>query len=288
MQIASLFHSGRPVLSFEIFPPKGDLSLPRAQEVLRRLAPLSPDFVSVTCSAGGGGNSERTIDIAAQAQRAFGLTALAHQTCAGFTREQVAQNIARLRACGVQNVLALRGDAADAGIPLAYAHASELIPALHDAGLCVGAACYPEGHIACDTLTGDLLHMKEKEDAGASFFISQLFFENDTFFRFLDRARAAGVRAPICAGVMPILSKSQISRMIFLCGASLPAAVIRLLNRYEADEASLRSAGIDLAAEQVLGLLSAGVDGVHLYTMNRPDIAERELAYLKERGHVRA
>lgn len=288
MQIASLFHSGRPALSFEIFPPKGDLSLARAQEVLRRLAPLSPDFVSVTCSAGGVGNSERTIDIAAQAQRSFGLTALAHQTCAGFTREQVAQNIARLRACGVHNVLALRGDAAYTGAPLAYAHASELILALRGAGLCVGAACYPEGHIACESLSGDLLHMKEKEDAGASFFVSQLFFENDTFFRFLDRARASGVRAPICAGVMPILSKSQISRMIFLCGASLPAAVIRLLNRYQTDEVSLRSAGIDLAAEQVLGLLSAGVDGVHLYTMNHPDIAERELAYLKGQGYVRA
>ena len=288
MQISSLFKTGGPVLSFEIFPPKGDLSASRVHEVLGALAPLQPSFVSVTCSAGGLGDSTRTIDIACDAQRSFGLTALAHQTCAGFTRKGVQENIERLRAAGVENVLALRGDAAAADGPLAYPHADGLIGALCEAGLCVGAACYPEGHIDCRSLDDDLRHMKKKEDAGAAFFVSQLFFDNQYFFHFLERARAAGVRAPICAGVMPILSKSQISRMIFLCGASLPAAVVRLLNRYGSDEAALRSAGIDMAAAQVLDLLSEGVDGVHLYTMNHPDIALREIGYLQEHGYVRA
>ncbi|HIQ70929.1 MAG TPA: methylenetetrahydrofolate reductase [Candidatus Onthenecus intestinigallinarum] len=288
MRISSCFHQGRPTLSFEIFPPKGDLSLELARGVLAGLAPLSPDFVSVTCSAGGSGSSARTIDIAAEAQDGFGLTALAHQTCAGFTRAQIAQNAARLRHAGVENVLALRGDAADDGAPMAYAHASDLIPALRDAGLCVGAACYPEGHIACDSLQRDLQYLKAKEDAGASFFISQLFFDNACFLRFLEKARAAGVRAPILAGVMPILSKSQVSRMIFLCGVSLPASVVRLLWRYESDAPSLRSAGIELAARQTAQLLDAGVDGVHLYTMNHPDIAAQELDLLRRSGHVRA
>lgn len=288
MRISSLFETGRPTLSFEIFPPKGDLSIARAHDVLRDLAPLRPGFVSVTCSAGGLGDSTRTIDIAGDAQRSFGLAALAHQTCAGFTREGVMQNIENLRAAGVENVLALRGDAAGTDVPLAYPHADGLIRALREAGLCVGAACYPEGHIGCRSLDDDLRRMKDKEDAGASFFISQLFFDNSYFYRFIDRARAAGIRSPICAGVMPILSKGQIARMIFLCGASLPAAVVRLLNRYASDAAALRSAGIDMAAAQVMDLLSAGVDGVHLYTMNHPDIAKRELGYLQEHGYVRA
>lgn len=178
-----------------------------------------------------------------------------------------------LRAAGVKTVLALRGDLVDGQQPADFRYACELIPRLKEVGLCVGAAAYPEGHIDCLDPRENIRHLRAKQDAGADFFITQLFFNNDDFYRFREAAESAGVTAPISCGIMPFLGKSQIQRMVFLCGSSLPAPIIKLLAKYEDDPASLRQAGIEYACNQLVDLGRHGVDGLHVYAMNQPDIA---------------
>lgn len=184
----------------------------------------------------------------------------------------------RVSHAGVENILALRGDlpagATEDDKPASdYAYARDLIPELVDAGFCVGAAAYPEGHIACEDLNASVEYLKQKQDAGASFFVTQLFFDNECFYRFRELADKAGITVPITAGIMPFMGKSQISRMVFMCGASLPSPVIKILAKYENDPESLQAAGVDYAAHQLCDLKEHGADGLHLYTMNRPAIA---------------
>ena len=271
--IVDLFGQEHIPLSFEIFPPKGEFTLDEAHDVLAGLTPLDPAFVSVTYSAGGSGNSGHTSEIAQMGTREFGLTTMAHLTCMDATRQSTADTIALMKERGIENVLALRGDPAPGMTTHDYRYASDLIPELREAGFCVGATAYPEGHIECFDLAEDIRHLKLKEDAGAQFFVAQLFFENRLAYDFLDRCRAARIRVPITFGIMPFMSKSQIARMVFLCGASLPAPVVKLLAKWEYDEVSLRQAGIDYAIGQICDLADHGVDGVHLYTMNKPDVA---------------
>ncbi|MDR0381473.1 MAG: methylenetetrahydrofolate reductase [Oscillospiraceae bacterium] len=273
MSIRALYQSGRPVVSFEVFPPKQDTAIDDIYEALARLAALAPDFISVTYGAGGSGSVNRTAEIAAAVRRRYGIRAMAHLTCVGADRGRVAAQLDAMRAEGICNVLALRGDSPE-GAAGAYRYAEELIREIRARGdFCIGAACYPEGHIDCESPARDIEYLRRKQDAGADFLVSQLFFDNPLFFRFLENARAAGVTIPISAGVMPILSRKQIERMIFLCGASLPSAIIRLLHRHGHSPADLRAAGIEHAARQVEALLAGGVDGVHIYTMNKPEIA---------------
>ena len=280
MRIIDTFNQGTLPVSFETFPPKGDLTMSEAYSMLGKLAQLNPSFVSVTYSAGGSGNSRATADIAALGQNDFGLTMMAHLTCAGATRETIAEAIASMKAKGIENVLALRGDLTPERQPIDYRFAKDLIPDLREAGFCVGAAAYPEGHIDCLDAAADIEYLKQKQDAGADFFVTQLFFDNDCALRFLERARAAQISVPITFGIMPFLSKSQITRMVFTCGASLPANIIKLLARYEDDEEALRSAGVEYACQQLIGLAEAGVDGVHVYCMNKPDVAAAAAAAL--------
>lgn len=270
----------RPV-SFEMFPPKGELSLDRAREVASGFRELAPDFVSVTFSAGGSGNSAATAQIARMLTSDFGIPSVAHLTCATKTRAQVSDLVASFRSQGVRNVLALRGDAADGAPQGDYPYAVDLIPELVDAGFCVGAAAYPEGHISCSDDDFDLAYTKRKVDAGASFLVTQLCFENERILRFLDRARDAGIEVPITFGIMPFMSKAQLTRMVFMCGASLPSPIIKLLARYADDADALRAAGIDYACTQLEGLAEAGVDGLHVYTMNRADVATACLSALR-------
>lgn len=289
MRIDELFASaacqGTTPVSFEMFPPKGELTLERAREVGSRFAELSPSFVSVTYSAGGSTNNAATTQIASMLTRELGITSCAHQTCISLHREDLPAKIAELRAAGIENVLALRGDVpADAptGPGCAdYRYAMDIIPALVEAGFCVGAAAYPEGHIDCLDFKKSIEHLKEKQDAGAQFFVTQLFFDNDCALEFLEAARNAGITVPITFGIMPFLSKAQISRMVFMCGASLPSPIIKLLARYEEDPESLRAAGIEYACDQMEGLVQAGVDGIHVYTMNQPSIARAAVARLR-------
>ncbi|MBQ3125685.1 MAG: methylenetetrahydrofolate reductase [Clostridia bacterium] len=275
MKISEALASSRLPVSLEIFPPKGELGVETLCSVLGELRNLDPAFISVTCSAGGSGNGSggKTSLLAELVQREYGVTSVAHLTCISAKRTDIAQTAADLRSRGIENILALRGDRVPGAPDGDFAHASDLIEALADHGFCIGAACYPEGHITCDSPAADLDHLYEKQEAGAAFFTSQLFFDNDCFYRFLDAAHARGISRPIIAGIMPILSKAQITRMIFMCGASLPAPIVRLLYRYEDSPEDLRRAGIEYAAAQMCALRDHGVDGIHIYTMNHPDIA---------------
>ena len=265
--------ASRATLSFEIFPPKGDLDHNTAREVAGGLAPLRPDFISVTYSAGGSGNKHATNDVAEIIQADFNTTCVAHLTCAGATSDSISSAIDDLHVHGIENVLALRGDMPAGTEPTEFRFAKDLIPRLVDAGFCVGAAAYPEGHIDCIDADANIEHLKEKVDAGASFLVTQLFFDNEYFYRFREKCTSARIDAPIACGIMPFLSKQQIQRMVFMCGASLPSPIIKLLARYEDDAASLRAAGIEYACNQLVDLDAHGVDGLHVYTMNHPDIA---------------
>lgn len=259
--------------SVEIFPPKGELTLDAAREMVNKIGMAEPDFISVTCSAGGSGNANHTINIASAIQHEASISSVAHLTCVSATHENIEATIEEMKAAGVKNVLALRGDVLEGQEPADFYYAHELIPILKDAGFCVGAAAYPEGHIDCISPKDNIAHLKEKQEAGADFFITQLFFDNEIFYRFRDQAAAAGITVPISCGIMPFLGKSQIQRMVFMCGASLPAAIIKLLAKYENNPAFLRSAGIEYACKQLVDLGKNDVDALHVYSMNHPDIA---------------
>ena len=270
--VSELFCGNQP-LSFEIFPPRGDLTEVEARRVAGELVELNPAFISVTYSAGGSGNSGATTTVASLIQNELGVPSVAHLTCQGLTRAMLEEKIAEMRAAGIKNVLALRGDPRPDAPQGDFAYAADVIPVLREAGFCVGAAAYPEGHVTCTSLEDDIAHLREKQDAGAQVLVTQIFFDNEDFFRFRDLAARAGITAPITCGIMPFMSKNQVSRMIFMCGASLPSPIIRLLNRYEGDDEALRRAGIEYAAAQLRGLRDAGADGLHVYTMNKPAVA---------------
>lgn len=274
--------AGKQLISYEIFPPKGDLTLEQARAVAAELTQFKPDFMSVTYSAGGSGNSQATSEIAAMIQDDYGVPTMAHLTCYNATRENIAQRIADYRACGISNVLALRGDPVEGTQPKDFQYAKDLIKVLASEGFCVGAAAYPEGHVTCMDDAENIQHLLQKQDAGAAFFITQLFFDNNVYYRFWEQAQAAGINVPIEVGIMPFMSKSQITRMVFTCGSSLPAPVIKLLARYENDEASLRAAGIEYACKQLLDLSDHGVDGLHVYVMNHGDVAAKTTQALRE------
>lgn len=280
MKIAAQFKSGLCPVSFEIFPPKGELKPEEVRTVLSGLTALDPSYISVTCSAGGsGGSNAKTAELSGIVQHEFGITAAAHITGINSKKADVDAAIRELKRRGIENVLALRGDRVEGCKPGDFKFGSELIAYLRNSSegrdLCIGAGCYPEGHVDCESPERDLDHLKEKADAGADFLISQLFFENESFFRFIDSARAKGISLPVDAGIMPIMGKSQITRMVFLCGASLPAPVVRILAKYENDPASLRASCLDYAVRQIIGLIESGAaDGIHIYSMNKPDVAE--------------
>ncbi len=286
MYIRDIYKAKKLPISFEIFPPKGELKVEELRGTLDALAGTEPDFISVTCSAGGSGNGKNTAALTGVIEREYHIPAVAHVTCVNSTRADVDAAIGDIRAQGISNVFALRGDRLPGSRTRDFRYGSELISYLKErADFCVGGGCYPEGHVECDDFDEDIRHLKEKQDAGAEFFLRQLFFENSAFYRFIDRARAAGVTAPVDAGIMPIMGKSQITRMVFMCGASLPSAVIRMVNRYENDPESLLRAGMEYAARQILELAESGaVSGIHIYTMNKPEVARFEMGALRDAG----
>ena len=280
MSVSEKYNNKCPI-SFEIFPPKGELDPATIGNVLDGMSRLAPDFISVTYSAGGGGNSKKTIELAGTIQKDYYIESIAHMTCINSSRDEVDSVIDSIVGAGIKNVLALRGDIVEGKAPTDFKYAKELIPLLKDRGICVGAACYPEGHVSCEDVDADVDFLKEKQDAGADFFLSQLFFDNSAFYRFMERAARHGIAKPVSAGIMPILSKSQIMRMIFMCGASLPRDIILILNKYENDPESLRKAGIEYASKQIIDLIKNGAQGIHIYSMNRPENAAEILENIK-------
>ncbi len=264
----------RQLISFEIFPPKGDLTMETAREVAQGIGLAQPDFVSVTYSAGGSGNKQATAEIVEMIQKDHNIPTMAHLTCFDATHDSIDAIMQDYRARGINNVLALHGDPIPGVQPADFTYSRDLIELLVDNGFCVGAAAYPEGHITCESIHDSISHLVEKQKAGASFFITQLFFDNEFFYRFYDSALNAGISVPISCGIMPFLSKSQITRMVFTCGASLPSPIIKLLAKWEHDPESLRKAGIEYAINQLIDLSDHGVSGLHVYSMNHPNIAQ--------------
>lgn len=286
MYIRDIYKSKKLPISYEIFPPKGELKVEELRGTLDALAGTEPDFISVTCSAGGSGNGKNTAALTGIIEREYGIPAVAHLTCINSARADVDAAVGDLRAQGIANVFALRGDRVPGSETKDFRYGAQLVRYLRQTtDFCVGGGCYPEGHVECDDFDADIRHLREKQDAGAEFFLSQLFFENAAFYRFIEKARAAGIKVPIDAGIMPIMGKSQITRMVFLCGASLPSAVIRMVNRYEHDPDSLLKAGMEYAARQIVELAASGAaSGIHIYTMNKPEVARFEMGALRDAG----
>lgn len=282
--------SARQTFSFEIFPPKGELPLETAYAVASEMAADRPDWISVTYSAGGSGNSANTVPIAASIECDLGITALAHLTCLGSTRADVDAYVASLAEAGVENVLALRGDRAPGREPIDFEHASDLIAHLRSSGsgLCIGAACYPEGHVESPTEEESFRALYLKQEAGADYLVSQLFFDNEDFYRFREKCLRHRVRLPIVAGIMPFTSVKQIQRMAFTCGASIPAKVVKRLVLAGDDPADQARAGVEYACEQLADLAANGVDGLHVYSMNKPSVAHAAREALVACGYLGA
>jgi methylenetetrahydrofolate reductase (NADPH) len=263
-----------PVFSFEFFPPKDAEGVERLFETIAELRPYEPGYVSVTYGAGGG-TRRLTVELVRRIKHEVGIEAMAHLTCVGATRQELGAVLAELSASGIENVIALRGDPprgetrfvkTEGGLE----HASELVAlirARHD--LCIAAACYPENHVEALDAESDLRFLKAKVDAGADFLITQLFFDNADYFRFVERARAAGIDVPIVAGIMPITNLSQIKRFTALCGARIPAALLASLEACGADADAVRAIGVEHATAQCRDLIARGAPGVHFYTLNR-------------------
>ncbi len=263
------------VLSFEVFPPKPTTPIERIYETLDELKNLTPDFISVTYGAGGSTPGASTAEICATVQNQHKILSVAHLPCINDTREGVKEKLAQLQANGIQNILALRGDRnPDLEPKTDFRYAAELVSFIREHGdFDICGACYPEGHPEAADPFDDVRHLKEKVDAGVSHLITQLFFDNRSFYRFRELTAVAGIQVPIEAGIMPVTNKSSIERMVTLCGAGMPSRLARLLARYADDPASLKAAGLEYAIEQILDLVKNGVDGIHLYTMNNPDVA---------------
>lgn len=283
MKIANIYNEKKPVISFEVFPPKKNHDIGTIYKTIEGLTELGPDFISVTYGAGGNGGNQ-TLEIASLIKNQYGIEALAHLTCVNSEKGTIKRKLDQLQEKGIENLLALRGDMpiSGEGRPVKdYQYAIDLVKDVKAYGnFSIGGAAYPEGHIECDDINRDIDCLKDKVEAGVEFLISQLFFENQLFYRFLEQLRGQGIHCKISAGIMPILNKKQIEKMIFLCGASLPARVIKLLARYEHQPDTLRKKGIEYAAQQVSDLIKNGVDGIHLYTMNKPEIAREIMAQL--------
>lgn len=277
MKIQNLFGKGKTVFSFEVFPPKKDSPIESVYGKLEEICALNPDFISVTYGAGGSGAHSRTCEIASKIKRDFKVESVAHLTCVNNTKQTIDETLDDFKAHGIENILALRGDYAEGMEPQRdFKYASDLCAYIRSKGdFDVSGACYPEGHMEAADEVEDVLNLKKKVDAGAEHLISQLFFDNDLFYRFMERTRIAGINVPIEAGIMPVTNKKQIERMVMLCGASLPPKLTKLMQKYESKPEALRDAGIAYAVEQIAELISNGVDGIHLYTMNNPYIAEK-------------
>ncbi len=275
MRIRDIF-AEKTVFSFEIFPPKKTSPLEIIYKTLDDLRDLKPDFISVTFGAGGSGNGHLACDVASKIKE-NGITPVLHLPCINYTREEISAVLEELKTRGIENILALRGDInPDVPPKKDFMYASDLISYIRSQGeFDIAGACYPECHPEAASLDEDILNLKKKVMAGADHLITQLFFDNDIFYRFREKVTAAGIDVPIEAGIMPVVNKKQIERMVTKCGASLPQKFVKIMQKYENNPDALRDAGIAYAADQIIDLAASGVDGIHLYTMNNAYVARR-------------
>ena len=277
MKISEIHNKKRPVLSFEIFPPKRGTALENIDETLKILSELNPDFISVTFGAGGSSNNNRTIELAKKIKEEYHIEPVVHLTCLTYSKAEIDEFSKILLENDLKNVLALRGDR-NPDIPPKedFQHASELTAYLKTKGdFCVGGACYPECHPESTDRISEMRHLKTKVDAGDEFLLSQLFFDNNMYYSFLEDCRIAGIEVPVVPGIMPVINKAQIERMVTLCGASLPDRFRKIMNKFENNKEALFDAGMSYALTQIIDLLANDVEGIHLYTMNNPTVARR-------------
>ena len=275
MKIIDILNQKEVTLSFEVFPPKTEEGILTVEQATEQIAALKPDFMSVTYGAGGG-TSRHTTKIAADLQAKYGTNVLAHLTCVSSTKETVRGMVETYRENGIENIMALRGDIpAEGRTVFDYDHASQLIYDIKsiDENFCIGGACYPEGHVECERQSEDILHLKEKVDAGCDFLTTQMFFDNSTMYSFLYRIREAGIEVPVVAGIMPITSPAQVKRSVALSGATIPQRFRAMVDRFGDDPLTMKQAGVVYAAEQIVDLIANGVGHIHVYTMNKPEIA---------------
>ena len=281
MKLTKIFESERPHLSFEVFPPKTTTAFESVKHATEEIAKLSPSFMSVTYGAGGG-TSQYTLDIAKHINEEYGVPTLAHLTCVSSTKETVKDMINKIISAGIENVMALRGD-----IPAdklnedrskwTYHHAIDLVRELRNCGadFCIGGACYPEIHPESATQSDDIKYLKEKVDAGCDFLTTQMFFDNNLLYNFLYKIREAGITVPIIPGIMPITNGNQIERALKLSGSFIPQRFKSLVDKFGSDPEAMKQAGIAYATDQIIDLYANGITNVHVYSMNKPDVAEK-------------
>lgn len=277
MKVSEIYNSQKKSLSFEIFPPKKDSELKNIDDTLAVLCELEPDYISVTFGAGGSSNGNRTIELARKIKREYHVEPVVHLTCLHYDKAEIDEFAKVLADEGIQNVLALRGDKNPNISPKDdFGHASDLIAYLKAKGdFCFLGACYPECHPESDNKVNEIKYLKAKVNAGAEVLLSQLFFDNKQFFRFLDECRIADINVPIVPGIMPVINASQIKRMITLCGATIPNRFQKIIAKYENNKEALFDAGMSYALSQIIDLLVSDIDGIHLYTMNNPVVARK-------------
>ena len=288
MRLIDILNRKELSLSFEVFPPKTQDSFDIVEESIEKIAVLKPSFLSVTYGAGGG-TSKYTMDIAKNIKEKYGVETLAHLTCVSSSKESIQERIKDIINSGIENVMALRGDIPEDKMNedrsnWDYRYAVELIRDIKASGanFCIGAACYPEGHPESTNSKDDIIHLKEKVDAGVDFLTTQMFFDNDLLYAFLYKIREAGINVPIIAGIMPITNAKQVDRAIKLSGSFMPKRFRSLVDRFGDDPDAMKQAGIAYATDQIIDLYANGVTNVHVYTMNKPYVSAEIMRLLSE------
>ncbi len=281
MKVTEIFDAkkkeGKPVLSFEIFPPKKEEALKNIDATLERLCDLHPDFISVTFGAGGSAVDNQTVELAKKIKNKYGVEPIVHLTCLHYSREEIGNILNQLKDNGIENVLALRGDV-NPNVPMKhdFQYANELVEYIRQCGsFHISGACYPETHLEAPDAITDIHNLKKKVDAGVTHLVSQLFFDNEVFYSFYEKTRIAGINTPIEAGIMPVTNRAQIERMVNICGATLPEKFQRILHKYDSNKEALLDAGMAYAINQIVDLIANDVDGIHIFTMNNPTVAGR-------------
>ena len=277
MKIIDIIKSEKPTLSFEVFPPKTSDNFETVNSATQAIAQLGPDFMSVTYGAGGG-TSEFTSSIAQNIQNETGVPVLAHLSCVSSTKDEIHKQLMSLKEKGIENILALRGDIPECMSKenLDYHYASELTKEIREfGGFCIGGACYPEVHPESKSSIDDINYLKQKVEAGCEFLTTQMFFDNNLLYNFIYRVRKAGVDVPVVAGIMPVTNPKSIKRICAISGTALPQSFVRIVDRYGDNPEAMKQAGIAYATQQIIDLYANGVRAVHVYSMNKPDVAEK-------------
>lgn len=275
MKIIDILNQDKVTLSFEVFPPKTSAKYDSVLEAATKIASLNPSFMSVTYGAGGG-TSQHTLALAKDIHEKYGVEVMPHLTCVSSSREHVESMVDQFKASGIENIMALRGDIPkDGKVGEDYQYACQLIKEIKARGdFCIGAACYPEGHIESPSIKEDIQHLKEKVDAGADFLTTQMFFDNNVFYNFLYKIKEAGINVPVVAGIMPITNAKQVSRAVQMSGTSvIPYRFKTMVDQFGDNPEIMKQAGIIYASEQIIDLIANGVKHIHVYTMNKPDVA---------------